>query len=463
MRRVGPGETEASAASHALLERIVSLENFVVLNYTGIIKILKKLEKHTNLNIRSSYLYRIAMLPVTKNLSLAELKSRLVSEVAASSAPQKRPRVQHEDTPAILQSAVFAANGPTSTSSSSGPLQLFKAAASQRAEQSPKLAQRIVVTVTGSQGTDILGCMVRALARYKSVIHDVSLARVHHAMTVGALVALHSDDVDVFRELTEDAARLNAVVNFEIPSASCVVLNFFVCICLRLSINSDHTLAEPELQQRLDPSANFVVTLVAPEDISAQALSDTVNLFIHYGVAVLSTKRLSERCCRALEMSVGIPETPEITADLSLSLRELATSYKIDIHLQKENVFRRHKRLVLFDMDSTLIQQEVIDELAALAGKQAQVSQITAEAMSGKLDFQWSLRKVRFFFLSHSPAHASLRSASSCLVVTRRRTLTLSGITSSSPTAPSRYAAASSGWGASLSWCRAGSCRLPST
>ena len=62
-----------------------------------------------------------------------------------------------------------------------------------------------------------------------------------------------------------------------------------------------------------------------------------------------------------------------------------------DIAIQKENLYRRSKRLVVFDMDSTLIQGEVVDELAELLGKKKEVSALTKRAMEGEMDFQESL------------------------------------------------------------------------
>ncbi|MEK5790392.1 phosphoserine phosphatase SerB, partial [Acinetobacter johnsonii] len=71
------------------------------------------------------------------------------------------------------------------------------------------------------------------------------------------------------------------------------------------------------------------------------------------------------------------------TACLSLS-----TALNVDVAVQEDNVYRRNRRLVCFDMDSTLIEQEVIDELAIEAGVGIQVSEITERAMQGELDFQ---------------------------------------------------------------------------
>jgi phosphoserine phosphatase len=75
------------------------------------------------------------------------------------------------------------------------------------------------------------------------------------------------------------------------------------------------------------------------------------------------------------------------------SLMQLTRDYDVDIAFQHDNVYRRNRRLVAFDMDSTLIQAEVIDELAKLAGVGEQVGAITEAAMRGELDFRASFRK----------------------------------------------------------------------
>ena len=78
---------------------------------------------------------------------------------------------------------------------------------------------------------------------------------------------------------------------------------------------------------------------------------------------------------------------------LRTELMRLTSQFDSDIAFQHDNVFRRTRRLVAFDMDSTLIQAEVIDQLARFAGVGDQVAKITESAMRGELDFQQSFRK----------------------------------------------------------------------
>jgi phosphoserine phosphatase len=90
------------------------------------------------------------------------------------------------------------------------------------------------------------------------------------------------------------------------------------------------------------------------------------------------------------------------------ALLELTHQHDVDIAFQHDNVYRRNRRLVAFDMDSTLIHAEVIDELAKLAGVGEQVQAITESAMRGELDFPASFRK-RVSLLKGLPALALQR------------------------------------------------------
>ena len=100
---------------------------------------------------------------------------------------------------------------------------------------------------------------------------------------------------------------------------------------------------------------------------------------------------------RIMEVTFSPPPNPEYLPFDLLSKHEtlyrFEREWNVELILQRANVFRRHKRLAVFDMDSTLIQQEVIDEIASTIGVADQVSSITARAMAGELDFAASLRE----------------------------------------------------------------------
>ena len=85
--------------------------------------------------------------------------------------------------------------------------------------------------------------------------------------------------------------------------------------------------------------------------------------------------------------------TPKDVAELQRTFVELSAQHSVDISFQRESMYRRTRRLICFDMDSTLIQTEVIDELAERAGVGAEVRAITESAMRGEIDFTESFRQ----------------------------------------------------------------------
>ncbi|GCB20877.1 probable phosphoserine phosphatase [Aspergillus awamori] len=110
---------------------------------------------------------------------------------------------------------------------------------------------------------------------------------------------------------------------------------------------------------------------------------------------------------RVVEVTFSPPPNPEYLTFEDLrkheSIWRFEREWNVEVVLQRESIFRRHKRLVVFDMDSTLIQNEVIDEIAKFIGVEKEVSEITARAMNGELDFSASLRE-RVSLLKGVPA-----------------------------------------------------------
>jgi phosphoserine phosphatase len=110
---------------------------------------------------------------------------------------------------------------------------------------------------------------------------------------------------------------------------------------------------------------------------------------------IASKKLEASKLCRVVEVTFPLPSTSSITLEAlrrDEALSRFEREWNIECVFQTDTIYRRYKRLAVFDMDSTLIQQEVIDEIAALIGVEKEVSAITAAAMNGELDFEASLR-----------------------------------------------------------------------
>lgn len=155
----------------------------------------------------------------------------------------------------------------------------------------------------------------------------------------------------------------------------------------KLDLKFDHIEGAHEVA---DPADRFVVTVISPE-IPAKLVAELSATLAQSGNNIDTLRKLSSSGLSTIEMICSSAERVNL-AQVTERLLAVSTRFPgVDIAIQKENLYRRSKRLVVFDMDSTLIQGEVIDELADLLGKKAEVSALTKRAMEGEMDFQESL------------------------------------------------------------------------
>ena len=143
----------------------------------------------------------------------------------------------------------------------------------------------------------------------------------------------------------------------------------------------------------------YIVTALAPE-LTAEHLQAVTNIVSSQGFNIETVTRLSgrpernghqdglKRSCVQFGLSGQMLDAQAMRA----ACLRLSAELNIDVAVQEDNAYRRNRRLVCFDMDSTLIEQEVIDELAKEAGVGDKVAEITERAMQGELDFQQSFR-----------------------------------------------------------------------
>lgn len=209
-------------------------------------------------------------------------------------------------------------------------------------------------------------------------ILDIGQAVIHDALALGLLVELTPEmkASTLMTELVLKAHELGVQIRFR-------------------AITGD------EYQEWVDSQRKqrFLVTLLG-RALLASHLAAVSGALAQSGLNIDAVDRLSGRlpldaagpstrvCLELAASGTGIDED-----QVRAALLELAGEHGIDIAFQQDCVFRRNRRLVAFDMDSTLIQAEVIDELAKLAGVGDQVAAITESAMRGELDFQQSFRK----------------------------------------------------------------------
>ncbi|MBE0656346.1 MAG: phosphoserine phosphatase SerB [Bryobacteraceae bacterium] len=238
-------------------------------------------------------------------------------------------------------------------------------------------ASALLIQISGHDKPGITHALASILARHRARVLDIGQAVIHDALALGILV-----------EMTE-AMRSSAMLTDILLSAHSLG------VTVRFSASTSDEYNEWVAAQT---KRRFIVTILGPS-IGAADIANVSGVLSGSRLNIDRIDRLSARTplnpqSAAPRVCVEFNASGAVDEDaLRTGLARLADSSDIDIAFQHESVWRRNRRLVAFDMDSTLIQGEVIDELAAEAGVGDQVRAITESAMRGELDFQASFRR----------------------------------------------------------------------
>ena len=212
--------------------------------------------------------------------------------------------------------------------------------------------------------------MTAIMAQYNVRILDIGQAVIHDHLTWGILIEVPGDVSGVKKELLFRMHELDLQVSFK-------------------SISPE----EYALWVEGKGKARYIVSLLS-RSITAEQIARVSEITASYGLNIDNITRLSGRPSldidlqgsqACIEFSVR-GTTPDIDK-LRNDFLQLASELNVDIAFQEDSLYRRNRRLVVFDMDSTLIEAEVIDELAKEAGVGEQVAEITEQAMRGEIDF----------------------------------------------------------------------------
>jgi phosphoserine phosphatase len=229
-----------------------------------------------------------------------------------------------------------------------------------------RVAPRVLVTVTGRDRPGVTATLTGILAAQGALLADIEQVVVHGQLTLCLLVELEGTR-DVLKELLFAAKELGMELDF-MPVGG-----------------------EPDDGGSGGESQRHVITAIAsslgPAHINAIAAT-----LAAAGANIEKISRLSEGALASVEIHATLPPSGD-PEKLKASLLTQATRGSFDVSLQREGLYRRSKRLVVLDMDSTLIRIEVIDELARAAGVYHEVAAITERAMQGEMDYDESLRR----------------------------------------------------------------------
>ena len=241
----------------------------------------------------------------------------------------------------------------------------------------------LLINASGHDQPGITRAITNVLARCGARVLDIGQAVIHDTLALGILVELRIA-ADTRAQLLEQIQQATQPLGIQVRFQT-------------VSPESYEHWAEQQGKTR------HIVTLLARQ-IDADMIAELTAITSKHGLNIDSISRLSGRVSLAdldageehqgsacVEFSVrGMPA--DLTA-LRADFMELSARLNIDVAFQRDTVYRRNRRLVCFDMDSTLIEAEVIDELAKAAGVGEQVAEITEAAMRGELDFKQSFAR----------------------------------------------------------------------
>ena len=232
----------------------------------------------------------------------------------------------------------------------------------------------ILITVAGPDRPGISARLTRILADHAVNILDISQAVSHDHLLLGMLIETPSE---------QESALLMKAVLFTSHGLGLTAL--FTPI----------TTASYQRWVTGQGRPRYIVTLLARK-ITAEHIASVSALVANNGLNIDGLQRLSGRVPLGNEAEIAVRKAcvefsvrgePHDIQGMRAEFLRLANEQNVDIAFQKDNAYRRNRRVVCFDMDSTLIEHEVIDELAKAAGTGAQVAAITERAMNGELDF----------------------------------------------------------------------------
>lgn len=225
----------------------------------------------------------------------------------------------------------------------------------------------ILITISGKDQPGITSELMKIVSESGDEVIDMGQAVTHGLLSLSFVLKLrpaNSSKTEVIRDLLFKAKEMGLDLDYEI-----------------IKEEDESTEASPEA---------FVLNCVSPLPLTAHFIRDVAEVLAKNNINIRRIDKVSPQHFNSLEISTMVPAFLSLE-EVKHQLIDVSTQHKVDVAFLKDNVFRRSKRLIVFDMDSTLIQTEVIDEMAEVAGVGKEVREITERAMNGEIDFNQSI------------------------------------------------------------------------
>ncbi len=238
-------------------------------------------------------------------------------------------------------------------------------------------SELILIRITGLDRPGLTASFTEILSEYDVTILDIGQADIHSTLSLGILFkSSKKDSGNIMKELLFKASDLGVNIRFyPVP------------------------VEEYEAWVNMQGKDRYILTLLGRK-LSAKQIASVTRILAGQDLNIDAIKRLTGR--QPLDESksgvracieFSLRGTPRDRDEMQRDLMRLSSELEVDFSFQRDNMYRRMRRLICFDMDSTLIQTECIDELAERAGVGEQVRAITESAMRGEIDFKESFAK----------------------------------------------------------------------
>lgn len=225
----------------------------------------------------------------------------------------------------------------------------------------------VLVTVTGLDKPGITYNLMKIISESPAKIIDMGQSVTHGLLSLSILLDFDTDEESsLLKDLLFQAKKMEMQLDFKV-------------------------LDQLNDQQNFEKD-RFVLSCVSTSHITPQFMRDIAEVLSKNHNNILRIDNMHSSSFRAVDILTRA-EKPVDYNDLKTALLTVSNKHSIDVAFLRDNVFRWNKRLIVFDMDSTLIQQEVIDEMAKAYGIGEKVIKITERAMNGELDFSAALKE----------------------------------------------------------------------
>ncbi|MBQ9559823.1 MAG: phosphoserine phosphatase SerB [Bacteroidaceae bacterium] len=235
----------------------------------------------------------------------------------------------------------------------------------------------ILLRITGEDRPGLTASFMEILARYDADVMDIGQADIHNTLSLGIMIYVdEANSGQVMKHVLFKASELGVTVHFAPVSEE----EYNAWVGRQGKNRSILTVLGRRLEAR---QIQAVTKVIADQGLNIDSIRRLT------GRPPLHEDKESAKAC--IEFSVR--GTPRDKAELHEQLMKFSSEMEMDCSFQKDDMYRRMRRLICFDMDSTLIQTECIDELAERNGVGKEVRAITESAMRGEIDFKESFTR----------------------------------------------------------------------